>query len=248
MRFLGVLRRRLRVRSVLTRAVRLADGVRRRFAETEILVLGDSHSRVFRHWRFAVAFPRVAFTVCDVGGATASGLANPNSKTQAYSRFREALSGASPDWIVVSLGEVDTGFVIWYRAEKYKAPVDEMLGLAIEKYTEFLRDLHSSHRRIVVVSAPLPTIEDGNTWGEVANQRKEVAASLLERTDLTLRFNKAIERFAHENRVVFVGLDSASLSRNGAVRPELKSRDPLDHHYDQSRYAKLIVRELKRVL
>lgn len=49
----------------------------------EILVLGDSHSGVFRNILFRQSFPRCFFNVVAVTGATASGLQNPNSQTQA---------------------------------------------------------------------------------------------------------------------------------------------------------------------
>ena len=82
-----------------------------------LLVLGDSHANVFRHWRIRIFLPRTKFQFCIVGGATVSGLDNPNSQTQAIHHFSDALASTSATVIITLLGEVDTGFVIWYRAK-----------------------------------------------------------------------------------------------------------------------------------
>ena len=57
-----------------------------------IIVLGDSHALVFLSRRFRRYFPLTKFDVCSVGGATASGLDNPNSLTAAYEMFSNNLS------------------------------------------------------------------------------------------------------------------------------------------------------------
>jgi len=59
------------------------------FAKKSIMVLGDSHAQIFMFPLFKIFFPLIKFDVCSVGGATASGLENPNSKTQAYKNFKK---------------------------------------------------------------------------------------------------------------------------------------------------------------
>ncbi|HEX5338950.1 MAG TPA: hypothetical protein VFW53_10985, partial [Gallionella sp.] len=149
----------------------------------EILVLGDSHSPIFNHPRFKAAFPDLSFDVVTVIGATASGLENPNTKTQAYPIFKQASQRSVAKTVMVMLGEVDTGFVIWYRAQKYRESVTAMADCAIASYSRFLLELKTRHE-VVCISTPLPTIQDGNDWGEVANARREVTASQAERTAL----------------------------------------------------------------
>ena len=104
-----------------------------------VLTLGDSHGAVFRHPTFADRFPAVAWETVVVPGATASGLDNPNdSRTQAYPIFRRALDTTAARRVVVTLGEVDTGFVIWYRAAKHRESVFTMLDRAVAAYADFL--------------------------------------------------------------------------------------------------------------
>ncbi|MDO9139383.1 MAG: SGNH/GDSL hydrolase family protein [Methylobacter sp.] len=205
----------------------------------EILVLGDSHSPVFNHPLFKETFPTVHFNVVTVIGATASGLENPNSTTQAYPIFRVALKNTAAKHIIVMLGEVDTGFVIWYRAQKYQESVAAMLDKAIASYCRFLAEINSAFE-VICISAPLPTIQDGNDWGDIANARREVTASQVERTALTLEFNWVMQAFCLQNSIRYLMLDSDSLGECGIVKADLLNNDCNNHHYDQDQYSRLL--------
>jgi len=177
--------------------------------------------------------------MCHVQGATASGLQNPSSKTQAAEIFQQALKEESYDRVFLQLGEVDTGFVIWYRSNKYNVPVEEMFKQAVEQYEKLI--LAAKERTpVVVFSTPLPTISDDNIWGEVANLRKDVKASQLERTTLTLKFNKAIEEFCGVHEIDYISLDEESIGKDGLVKDSLKNSDPHNHHYADNAYAALL--------
>ncbi|HTI16493.1 MAG TPA: hypothetical protein VL598_02380 [Trinickia sp.] len=206
----------------------------------EILVLGDSHAGVFTHESIVAAFPEYSFKVISVGGATISGLENPNSKTQAMPIFMGALSDSRAGIVIVLIGEVDTGFVIWYQAEKYSTHVDVMCDAAVRKYQKFLH-LIGREKTIICISTPLPTIKDGSDWGDVANARKEVKASQLDRTKLTVMFNEKMNEFCNEVGIKYIMLDSDCLGADGLVHPDFVNDDPTDHHYDQGRYAQLIL-------
>jgi len=111
-------------------------------ARNTVLVLGDSHAAIFNHPHLQGCFPDTYFHVCFIGGATVSGLENPNSKTDSRRIFETALATCRHrKTTIVMLGEVDTGFVIWYRAAKYKESVDEMLKKTVTatllEHTEF---------------------------------------------------------------------------------------------------------------
>jgi len=212
-------------------------------SNAEILVLGDSHAEIFGDWRIVRALPRHYFRIASVGGATASGLDNPNSKTNAYSIFQRHLSLSTPTLIIIMLGEVDTGFVIWYRAQKYEADVSESLDQAVTKYSTFILNVNQRCKS-VVVSTPLPTITDDNDWGEVANLRREVCASQRDRTELTLKFNARIKALCGDNDIHFIDLDAESLGDDGLVNPVLVNSNRSDHHYSNATYARLLLQHL----
>jgi hypothetical protein len=57
------------------------------------------------------------FDVCIVGGATAQGAVNPNSKTDALAIFQKKIKYTNADNILIMLGEVDCGYLIWVRSK-----------------------------------------------------------------------------------------------------------------------------------
>lgn len=203
----------------------------------DVLVLGDSHARVFARPLLRRRLWRHHLRVVAVPGATASGLENPDSKTQALPKFEAALAATKARRAIVLLGEIDVGFVIWYRAQKYTIPVSEALEHACATYGAFLLRVQELGIAPICVSAPLPTIEDGNDWGEVASLRRSIRATQRERTELTLRFNERVAAFCRAKNIAYIGLDEASTAPNGLVDPALLNPDPLDHHYNARAYA-----------
>lgn len=243
----------------------------KRLVQNEILVLGDSHTRVFQQKLLQKCVPGSFFHIVGVKGATASGLTNPNSKTQAYQIFRKALAKTRAKQVVVMLGEVDTGFVIWYRTKKYGQPVADMLQTTVKTYTEFLRDLKKIGLHVICISTPLPTIEDWNDkrfqrasttneqtviaanqqadeLDEIASARQKVSASLIERTELTLAFNQQVEAICQRHDICYLNFDSESLGDKGTVAPKLLGSNPLDHHYDEHAYAAMIAPPLEQAI
>lgn len=213
----------------------------------EVLVLGDSHAGIFSESRIRAAFPFYFFNVVSVAGATVSGLENPNSKTQALPIFINNLKRSKANTIIVLLGEVDIGFVIWYRSEKYKTEVSEMLDNALKNYQKFLLLLSKEHR-VICLSAPFPTIKDGQDWGEIANARRDVKALQIDRTKLTIRFNKSINEFCQNNKIEYLDFDDESIGKDGLVDIRLLNKNPADHHYEPRTYIKMIIPKLKRCI
>lgn len=213
----------------------------------EVLILGDSHTPIFNHPAFINHFPAYLFNVVTVIGATASGLENPNTKTQAYPIFKQALKQSSADKVIIMLGEVDTGFVIWYRAHKYQESVKAMTHKATTSYLNFLLEV-SAQFDVVCISTPLPTIQDDNDWGDVANLRKEVTATQIERTALTLHFNRQMQSLCQQHDINYLMLDDVCLGKNRLVINELLNKDTNDHHYNPEFYSNLLLDHLSGYL
>lgn len=216
-----------------------------REAKPEILVLGDSHAKVFSDKGAAV--PGYSFKVVSVPGATLSGLKNPNSVTQALPIFEKAIQNYSGNICITLLGEVDTGFLIWYRAKKHGIAVDQILEKTIANYVEFIEQI-PREKCVIIIGAPLPTIEDGQEWGEIANARKEVTATQLQRTRLTLQLNQGMESYAKEHGVMSINLDAESLGDDGIVKSELLNSNRQDHHYSKEQYLKMLKPKLAEIL
>lgn len=161
---------------------------------------GDSHLRPIRAAYEAGMFGSLPCLFESVGGATAVGLRHPKSKTQALNIYRNSLLPYRHNVVpVFQLGEVDCGFVIWVRAQRHGESVRQQLEESLAAYLSFLIEIRDAgYRNLLVTSAMLPTIIDGQLDGEVANLRREVKATLRERTDLTLYYNSKLARLCQE--------------------------------------------------
>lgn len=212
--------------------------------------LGDSHVNGFGYISREYIWLRSIFRVLKVDGATAYGLANPNSQTNALMIFREyQRSVRSEDDILFCLGEVDCGFLMWYRATKYQTSVIEQFNLSIMNYLNFLDDISEGRRgNILVYSVPLPTIKDGQDWGEVANKRREVQASMKDRTDITLSYNAKLREHCKSSGYLFLDIQRYILDSNtGLIRESFINKNPLDHHISLEEVGPLLRAELKKV-
>lgn len=210
-----------------------------------ILAIGDSHIRVFEHSYFGRFFPNIAFKIIYVPGATASGIRNVNSLTQAYSIFKAALEEGGYDEIFVTLGEVDAAYAIWKRAEVRGTEIAILLEDVVGKYEEFIHSL-CHYAPTTVISAPLQTISDCRGCGdETSKVRSSIDISIVERTRLTLDFNKKIKMFCTEQKIDYFDFDTIAMGKEGMVRSWLVHPDnPCDHHYRRWVYAMLIIGKL----
>lgn len=187
--------------------------------------------------------PGVWFRVKSIEGATASGLPNPKSKTGAQQAFARALGRARP-WhqVLVQLGEVDCGFVIWYRAGRHGLSVEEQFTQTVGAYEAFIaKVLAMGFRRTIVLSVPLPTIsDDGVKWGKVARLRESVTASQAERTRLTVRFNAELSERCRALGASFVDVTSGHTDRATGLVSARFVRESDDHHLADGPYSELI--------
>jgi hypothetical protein len=217
------------------------------FKREHVLCIGDSHVGVMRH----VRVPGVWFLAKPLTGATASGILNPVSATQSLATFTAQLSRARR-WqhVLLQLGEVDCGFVIWHRAERHGLSIDEQLTYTLDSYVEFIEKVAAmGFRRVIVLSAPLPTIKDYTSeWGEIANLRQEVTASQADRTNLTLRFNMGLQKRCEANGVEFVDVTSGHFDAStGLIDQRFVRKVNPDNHLADGPYAQLISKELREL-
>jgi hypothetical protein len=192
--------------------------------QARFLVVGDSHTEVFG-WINKVTNSST-FEVCMVAGATAAGLTSPNSKSQARNILLDKISeplSQRHDYLVVMVGEIDCGCVVWFRVQQHGTTVEHELGRSIASVSAFLHEAQQRFNkpadRIILASVVLPTIRDTINppppgWA-VANQRwtsncgKE---SLRARTRVTFEFNRLLEQLARERGHVFVDVTRSIVS------------------------------------
>jgi hypothetical protein len=119
-----------------------------------------------------------------------------------------------------------------------------MLDEAVKRYTRYIGEL-AQRCRLVVISAPLPTLPDDYLpTGDSSAGRPAVAMTQRERTALTLAFNDRVALACREAGVPYLDDRAESLSEAGIVRAQWMRREAPDHHYDRKTYARWISRAL----
>lgn len=216
----------------------------------KLLFLGDSHAQVFRFIAKEKLLGNCEIDVVDVPGATAQGIVNPESQTNALQTFRGYVKAhGAYDYIFIQLGEVDCGFVIWYRAKKYREPVRRQLENSLDHYFTFAAWLkENTSARVVLTGATPPTIKDGQdqAW-RPDDPRKEVTTSLAGRTALTLEYNRRLQEHARESGLGYIEITQYVMDEHGLME-YYRHPDPLDHHLSESRTAPLWAKEIERII
>ena len=198
-----------------------------------IIVCGDSHTRVFSYCNKQQS--HFQFDVCEVGGATAQGAVNPNSKTNALGIFSEKIKNTpKADKVMIMLGEVDCGFVIWVRSKKYNISVDEQLQLSINNLTRFIETKVKScgyaSNDIIVAGVILPTIKDNTNKQYLNGARKEVDVSQAIRTQKTLEYNQQLQSMCSVYGYHYIDITQDLMGENGVINDEYLNENHTDHH------------------
>ena len=220
-----------------------------------VLFFGDSHAMCYIKLGANKIQNDVKFDVCSVGGASAQGVVNPNSKTNALSVYRERIkkykNNNDNDYFAIMLGEVDCGFVIWYRAKKYNQTIHEQIKLAVDNLEEFLKnDVEKifSEDKIVVVGATLPTIKDNTDKKFLNGARSDVDASLRDRIDCTFEYNKQLSVMAKNNNYLYFDISDETFDqKNYCVFPQFLNKDPYNHHFNGHSVAPIFVDKFKEL-
>lgn len=94
----------------------------------------------------------------------------------------------------------------------------------------------------------MPTIRDGQDWGKIANARREVTTTLLQRTELTLANNAKLRATAQHRGLPFIDNVEKILGRDTHVVAEyFRHPDPNNHHLDPQKASVLWATELNGI-
>ena len=217
---------------VVERAIR-AQG---RTPPPRLIVFGDSHAMYFRY-RAAMDGPGGThghlLEVHDIGGATAYGLANPESGSGSGAVIRRRLK-ARPVYarLLFFFGEVDCRRAAWAAAAKLGRPIDWVIEDAVARYIGFIDALAAEgHGPISVVGPILPVTDDARLADVVRNDPRVTMVSQAERTRVTDRFH-ALARLACAERG-WGWMDIAGAMRDpatGLAAATFTGDDPWDAH------------------
>jgi len=219
-------------------------------------MFGDSNGRLFfGHVARSRELKKTVLWVWGVRGATAYGLANPNSKSGALQFYEKVLRKVPRNhYLLFQLGEGDCGKLIWLRAKAKGTPVEEQLQLTLSNYRNYISSLlERGYSNILLAEAPPPSNEPIPVFREVHEYESLIPesgeiATQKDITSITSRFNSALEEFCTTNpQLGFLSIEQDIVdSVTGVVDPRFLYKDRQDHHLDPAALTPLWVRELKR--
>jgi hypothetical protein len=219
----------------------------------KILVLGDSHSGIFNYCNEKQT--KIHFEVIIVGGATAQGSVNPNNTTNSLNIFKETLQNIKKEefnYIIINLGEVDCGFVIWYRKDKHNISIDEQLSITTNNLFQFIQLEvlpYFDSSAVIINGSVLPTIKDNTNKKYLVGARSQVNASQIDRTKLTIRYNNILKEYAFENNHNYMDITNNILDNNtNIIKPNFLNKNKFDHHLDNEATYKLWLDELYKII
>lgn len=211
-------------------------------------LMGDSHIGDLKG--IQCRSKKIDVQMCCVQGATASGLMNPHSKTLAGPVFYNFIDNniGNKDWVVIHLGEVDCGFLIWVRAEREKISVSEQLEFTLNNYFLLLEKIMQKTSHVIVLSVIPPTIKDGTKFGNVANLRGQINANQKERALLTKQMNLRLKEFCNSKQIFFINLDENLIdNKTGLVHEHYLNENKDNHHLNGEKLRKVVSIHLEKV-
>ena len=219
----------------------------------KILVLGDSHSQIFNFCNKKQQ--NIHFEVFVVSGATAQGSVNPNSKTNALGIFKEKLRNIKRNefkYVIINLGEVDCGFVIWYRQKKYNIGIEDQLKITTDNLFSFVNFEilpHFQSSNIIINGSVLPTIKDNTDKKYLAGARSEINVSQLDRTKLTIKYNNKLKNNSLINGYKYMDITNYILdNETNVVNTIFLNKNIFDHHLDSENTYHLWLCELYKTI
>ena len=192
-------------------------------------VIGDSHALVFEHSERH----DMVFNVEWVGGATARGSINPNNSTNSLNTFKQFIDQNTSDKLIIMLGEVDCGYLIWYKHQKEGLDIYEQANEAIDRLLEFVSKYaleYYAAEDIIILGSNPPTIEDNADPKFLAGARSEITTSLKERLSLTRYYNRTLRAKCIEYGYHYSDILEEVVDEEDEVLKKWKHHDKHNHH------------------
>lgn len=212
-----------------------------------IKVIGDSHTSIFDGYQGDEFF----FKQVRVHGATARGSANLKTKTNSLELFREGLKGKKADKIIIGLGEVDCGYVIWWQNKFKQKSIEDALNESIDGMFNFIENEVSpiyKANEIILMSVIPPVIEDNTNSKFLEGRRSEVNPSLDERLALTNVWNSKLANRCKELGYYCINMNTKLLDENNRVKKEYRNPNEWNHHLWESSTISVFLEEAKSIL
>ena len=178
-----------------------------------------------------------------------------HEQATAYMALGAALASGKPQayCVVPGPGFLNTTTPL-ATAQSLGAPVLAISGQIYEQHIGkgigFLHEIrYMGFIDIVITGATLPSIQDNHDWGDSSDKRRDVTASLLERTKLTVEYNKALQIHARELGLRYLEVSSELIDQaTKTVQPRFLSANPNDPQLDCSALGAIWAEKLRALV
>lgn len=183
------------------------------FGTRRLIVVGDSHTRVFRRTK--------EYTVYHIGPATIFHLLSPISSNHSRDKFLKVLEKyRKGDKLLLVFGEIDCRIHIFHQYKKHgeQKALSYFIDASIERYGQVLSFL--KERKIdPIVYNVVPAVIQENIYNYPHYGSRPVRAAII------IEFNEKLRMLCDNNNVPFIDISSYVADENGFIKPEFQSPD-----------------------
>jgi hypothetical protein len=145
--------------------------------------------------------------------------------------------------VMIMVGEVDCGFTMWYRKDKYNTSIKEQLDNAVSKLFEFIdNEIRTKYdaEQITIIGANLPTLFDHVIPMQKVRREFKRHRTLKERTQLTLMYNDNLKNESIKRRYKYIDIVKETMdSTTQVVDRQYLRPNERDHHLSEDKTALL---------
>lgn len=212
-----------------------------------IKVIGDSHTSIFDGY----VGDDYIFDQTRCHGSTARGSINPNTKTNSLAIFKKGLKGKKGEKIIVQLGEVDCGYLIWYKNKHTGESIELATKKSIDNLFNFIkteiRPIYEPNEIIVMGVIP-PIIEDNTSPNFLKGKRADADVTLNQRLNLTNTWNKEVLKRCSDLGYLYLDINSEISNKHGKVLEQYKNPDIWNHHLWEYSTIQVVLQKLKKLI
>ena len=210
----------------------------------KIIVIGDSHTEVFEGY----TGKDYIFEQVRCHGATARGAISPITKTDSLKVFRNGLSTKEANRVIIELGEVDCGYLLWMKNKETGEPLLDLMNESIDRLIKFVEEevyQYFEAKDVIMMSVIPPIVEDMTDKRFLQGQRGEVNPSLDERRSLTRTWNKRLAIECSKRGWKNLNINP-KITKDEEVISVFRNPNPWDHHLWPATTIKIVMEELEK--
>ena len=199
-----------------------------------ILVLGDSHTEIFQYLNKKQNTYK--FDVLLVGGASARGIMQPNSRTQSFNLFSEKLQQSKGcEKVIIMLGEVDCAYLSWISSYKYNTHIDEQIKKSYTNLFSFIDNIVVNKngfaaQQVMVAGSVLSSIADGIDRSHLYAERPNVRANQELINTKIMMYNNQLKSMCIKKGYSYFDITRHIIGTHKIVKKQFLRTDPYDHH------------------